>query len=120
MSRDWRVRLDDIVQYADEAVAFVAGMTFDAFATDVRTQRAVSYALLVVGEAAKHVPLAVRARTPAVGWVPAMRFRDRVAHGYGSLDLAAVWTIVTHDLPLLRDQVAALIAELDAGGPAAG
>lgn len=114
MSRDWRVRLDDVVQYADEAIAFVSGMSFEAFAADVRTRRAVSYALLVVGEAVKHVPEAVRARAPRAGWTGAMRFRDRVAHGYDALDLSIVWDIVTDHLPPLRDEAVALIVALDA------
>ena len=117
MSRDPRLRLDDIVQYADKAMAFVAEMSFDAFAGDVKTQWAVSYALLVVGEAAKHVPGAVRARAPRAAWEDAMRFRDRAAHGYDSLKLAVVWEILTRDLPRLRDEVAALIARLDAEDP---
>ena len=115
--RDPRIRLDDIVRHAGDATAFVDGMSFDAFAADVRTQRAVFYSLLVVGEAAKHVPGEVRDRAPQVEWKRAMQFRDRAAHGYDSLSLPEVWKIVTRDLPTLRNQVAALIATLDAEDP---
>jgi len=116
VSRDWRVRLDDVVQYADEAMAFVAGMRYEEFAADVRTQRAVFYSLLVVGEATKHVPDGVRDLAPDAGWARASRFRDRVAHGYDTLDLPTVWDIVTRHLPHYRERIAALITELDATG----
>ena len=110
--RDWRVRLDDVAQYAEDAMAFVAGTSFDAFVADVRTQRAVFYSLFVVGEAAKHVPASVRAMAPDAEWTRAIRFRDRVAHGYDALALPTVWDIVTRELPPLRDRIAALVAEM--------
>lgn len=113
MSRDWLVRLADIVRYADDAHGFVTGMTFDDFATDLRTQRAVVYSLLAVGEAVKHVPPAVRERAPQVNWRGAAGFRDRVAHGYAEVRLDAVWQILSIHLPPLRDQAAALLAEAD-------
>lgn len=117
MSRDPRLRLDDIVEYADKAMAFVAGMSLDDFSSDLKTQWAVSYALLVVGEAAKHVPAAVRARAPHAEWDGATQFRNRAAHGYDSLKVPAMWDILTKALPQFRDEVAALIATLDAKDP---
>lgn len=117
MSRDWRLRLDDVVQYGREAVGFVAGVTYEEFASDLRTQRAVVYSLLVVGEATKHVPDDVRARAPRTDWVGAMRFRDRVAHGYDAIDLPTVWRIVHEVVPGYVAEVAALTAELDAEMP---
>lgn len=117
MSRDWRVWLDDVVQYADEAMGFVADMSFAEFTADVRTQRAVFYSLLVVGEATKHVPDAVRSLASEAGWIGATRFRDRVAHGCDTLDLPTVWEIVTRYLPPYRDRVALLVAELDGMRP---
>lgn len=84
MSREWRLRLADVVSYADDALAFVEGMTFDQFAADRRTQLAVLYSLLVVGEASKHVPADVRVRAPEANWRGASGFRDFAAHGYAA------------------------------------
>lgn len=117
MSRDPRVPLDDVVRYANDAIAFVGGMSFEAFAADERTHRAVLYSLLVVGEAAKRVPGEVRDRAPGVRWREAMSFRNRAAHGYDSINLVRVWGIVTQELPPFRDGVAALLATLDAEDP---
>lgn len=55
MKRDAAASLADVLEYARDAQAFVAGMTADAFAADRKTQYAILRALEVIGEAAKRV-----------------------------------------------------------------
>ena len=86
VSREWHRRLADVVAHADRALAYVDGMTFDAFAADRRTVDAVTWSVQCVGEAVKHVPAEVRARAPALAWSGAARLRDRIAHGYYAID----------------------------------
>jgi len=50
--REWRVRLDDMVQAAERALGYVQGLTLERFSADPKTIDAVSYAILVIGEAA--------------------------------------------------------------------
>jgi uncharacterized protein with HEPN domain len=38
------------------------------------------------------------------------RMRDRIIHGYDTVDPAIVWQTITQDLPPTRAQVAAAIA----------
>lgn len=56
MKRDPAACLADMLDYARDAQAFVAGMNAEAFAADRKTQYAVLRALEVIGEAAKRVP----------------------------------------------------------------
>ena len=56
--------LRDILDAAESAVQFTAGMDFDAFAADKKTIFAVIRALEIVGEATKRIPEAVRQRYP--------------------------------------------------------
>lgn len=76
-----------------------------------------AYSLLVVGEATKHVSAAVRARRPTAAWTRAAGFRDHAAHGYDTLDLDAVWSILHGPLQAYRAEIAGLITELDAETP---
>ena len=39
-------------------------------------------------------------------------FRNRLIHGYWSMDVMLVWDVVENDLPPLKTEVARLIAEL--------
>jgi len=56
--------LHDILDAAESAVQFAAGMDFDAFAADKKTTFAVIRALEIIGEATKRIPEAVRQRYP--------------------------------------------------------
>lgn len=59
--------------------------------------------LEVVGEAANRVPRDVQARYPEIPWSAIVGLRNRLIHGYDSVDLDIVWQIVQEDLaPLVR------------------
>ena len=116
MSRDWSVRLADVVEFSDRATAFVAGMSFEEFAADERTRFAVQYALLAVGEAAKSLPPEVRARAPHLDWRGVIGMRDRLAHGYAAIVVEVIWRTVTVSLPPLRHGAAELLGRTEDGG----
>lgn len=59
----------------------------------------------IVGEAAKQVSDATRARYPDVPWSAAARMRDRLVHHYFDMNLDVLWSTVTEDLPSLLDQI---------------
>jgi len=60
--------LQDILNYADDAMQFVMGMDFATFEQDKRTHYAVIRALEIVGEATKNIPPEIRDRHPTVPW----------------------------------------------------
>ena len=49
------------------------------------------------------------ANHPEVPWVALYAMRNRVAHGYWSIDTAIVWQVVERDLPALEIQLASLV-----------
>lgn len=112
MSRDLRLYLEDIREHCGEILADTEGLTFDRFRTDRRTYKAVVYSLLVVGEAAKHVPPEVRARYPKVEWSNIAGMRDVLAHGYFALDDRIVWDAARSHVPVLHDQVEQMLKDL--------
>jgi len=67
--------------------------------------------LEIIGEAASRVPDEERERLPQIAWREIVDFRNRVIHGYDTVDFNIVWQIVQVDLPRL---VAALEATVDA------
>ncbi len=54
--RDWRLYAEDIITACSKVRRFIAGMTFEAFAADERTQDAVIRNIEIIGEAAKNIP----------------------------------------------------------------
>ncbi|MDI3299501.1 MAG: DUF86 domain-containing protein [Bacillota bacterium] len=91
---------------------FVAGMTFERFTEDRKTQSAVIRQIEVLGEAAKNVSGDLKARHPEVAWAKAAGMRDVVAHEYWGVDLGIVWDTIELNLPELESQLRAILNEM--------
>ncbi len=111
--REWRVRLTDIVEATERALGYVRGLTFDQFASDPRTVDAVSYAIVVIGEAVKAVPEAITLAAPEIPWADVRGMRNKVAHEYFGVDVKVLWQTVREDLPPLLAALKALGARSD-------
>lgn len=82
------------------------------FKKSTQVQDAILRRLEIVGEAVKRLPEAFRARHEQIPWKRVAGFRDVVIHHYNRVDLDEVWSIVEHDVPVLLQQVKALLARL--------
>jgi uncharacterized protein with HEPN domain len=65
----------------------------------------------IIGEAARniatHAPNFVE-RHADIPWAALYAMRNRVTHGYWTVDLDIVWNVVQRDLPILEAQIRAL------------
>jgi uncharacterized protein with HEPN domain len=109
--RDILDYLTDIMDAIDAAHSFVVDMDATQFRVDRRTVYAITHALEIVGEAAKRIPDPVRVRYPAVPWRLMAGMRDRLIHGYDTVDLDVLWKTVTEDLPTTRPLIAEVIRQ---------
>ena len=103
---DDRTRMRHMLDYAREAVALGRGKS----RADLDSERVLSLALVrlleIIGEAASRVSKEVQDAQPAIPWSDIIGLRNRLIHGYDSVDMSILWEILTKDLP-------SLIAELD-------
>jgi uncharacterized protein with HEPN domain len=90
---------------AEKALSFTAGMTREAFEADPKTVFATIRALEVVGEAAKKVPDSVRTAHASVPWSDMAGMRDVLIHDYFGVDLGVVWETLRSDLPALISEL---------------
>jgi uncharacterized protein with HEPN domain len=95
---------------AEKALSFSAGMTREAFAADPKTVFATIRALEVVGEAAKNVLDAFRTQHASVPWGDMAGMRDVLIHDYFGVDLTIVWETLRSDLPALVRELRRILA----------
>jgi uncharacterized protein with HEPN domain len=106
--------VEDILDAMDKAEVLVEGFTYHAFEEDFRTNFAVIRALEIIGEATKRLPMNVREQYPAIPWAGMAGMRDRIIHGYDTVDLQIVWDVVKQDIPAIKPQIQQLLADYTA------
>jgi len=93
--------LEDVLEAAEKIERFTAGMNYDDFEADEKTVDAVLRNFEVIGEAAKNVPEDVRRNHPDVPWTEMAGMRDKLIHGYATIDLEIIWATVETDVQTL-------------------
>lgn len=112
MTKDPRVYLAHILERTERIEEYIREGEA-AFLEDPKTQDAVIRNFEVIGEAAKRVPEAYRARHPEIPWTLMAGFRDVLIHAYEGVDLRRVWSIATGDLPVVKAAIAAALPPLE-------
>lgn len=79
---------------------------------DELVQSAVLQKLIVIGEAAAHLPRSFTERHPEIEWADIVAFRNIAVHEYFAVDWKIVWVTATEDVPLLREKIKALLDRL--------
>ena len=100
-ARGWRFYVTDMIEFCEKVLSYTEGMDQAAFVADGLTCDATLRNLELIGEAATHVPSAVRERHPEIPWRSIVGARNRLAHGYLSVDDDLIWNIVRDDIPAL-------------------
>jgi uncharacterized protein with HEPN domain len=80
----------------------------DVYLQDRLIQDAVIRNFEIIGEAANRLSATTRAGA-AASWGKAIAFRNRLIHGYWSIDHLPVWDVIVNDLPPLKREVARLL-----------
>mgnify|MGYP003375915276 FL=1 len=114
MSRhDDVIRLRHMRDHAAEAIA----MTRRKKRTDLDKDRMLELALVrlmeIVGEAAGRVTPETRAQLPNLPWSDIVAMRNRLIHGYDSVDPDILWTTIKDDLPYLLKAIDRLLSEME-------
>ena len=108
--------LAHILQAIHRIQRYTLGKTREAFMTDEQLQDAVVRNIEIMGEAARnietHSPTFI-AEHDEIPWAALYAMRNRVTHGYWTVDQEVVWNVVRRELPILEAQVQALLPAPD-------
>lgn len=75
---------------------------YSSFLEDEKTQDAVMYNLIILGEAANRIPPEYQDAHPAIPWTSIIGTRNVIVHGYDQIKLQIVWDIVSKNLNDLK------------------
>jgi uncharacterized protein with HEPN domain len=102
--------LGDIREAIYRIMAYTAGMTYEQFLKDGKTQDAVVRNLEVIGEATKNLSDRLRNGHPQIPWKDLAGVRDKMIPHYFGVNYEIVWTIAEAELPDLASQIENLLA----------
>jgi uncharacterized protein with HEPN domain len=97
--------LCDIREAISRISAYVAGVEYESFVKDTKTQDAVIRNLEILGEATKNLSEAFRIAHNGVPWRSMAGARDRLIHHYFGVNLDIVWQIISIELPKVTEQL---------------
>jgi uncharacterized protein with HEPN domain len=91
--------LSDIREAIYRITTYVAGMSYETFVIDIKTQDAVIRNLEIIGEATKNLSEQLQTEYPDIPWKGMAGVCDRLIHHYFGVNLDIVWQIATIELP---------------------
>jgi len=95
------ITLQHMLDHAQEAISLVHGMSRNDLDENRTLNLALTRLLEIIGEAANRVPIEFQMENPTVSWSQIISLRNRLIHGYDSVDFDVLWYVVIHDLPEL-------------------
>ena len=100
-SREWRFYVTDMIEFSEKILSYTEGMDQSTFVANMLTYDATLHNLVLIGEAAIHIPKVIRDAHPEVPLRKIIGARNRIIHGYLGIDDELVWDIIQKDIPVL-------------------
>lgn len=97
--------VEDILDAMEKAEILANDLTYEEFEKDFRTNYAVVRTLEIIGEATKRLPLSLREKYTDIPWKGMAGMRDRIVHGYDTVDLQIVWDVIKRDIPKIKPRI---------------
>lgn len=105
--------ISEMIDAAEQAQQLVRGVGIEELKRDRQRRDALLWNFTVMGEAASQLTDEVKARFPDIPWAQPSKLRNRVIHGYWSIDLEILHTTAEDQLPAFVDQLRHALAVLE-------
>ena len=104
-------KLKDILD-AIAAIETYAVSSYADFLADAKTQDAIFYNLIIIGEAANQISEAFKEQHDQIPWPAMIGTRNIIVHGYDQVKLPIVWEILQRDLAGLKAEILKALSKL--------
>lgn len=102
MNNKSNLYLDHILDSCRNIIEFTKDIDFQTFINKRIIQSAVIRELEIIGEATKNLPDDIRKLSKDIPWKKLTGMRDKLIHGYFTVDLKEVWNTVKNDISILK------------------
>lgn len=103
--------LRQMLEHSQEAVDLALHSGCETLKSTRVLQLAAVRLVEVLGEAANRVSKETQEKYSSIPWKEIVSMRNRLIHGYDSVDLGILWRTLTEDLPQLVHELRLAIAE---------
>lgn len=111
MPHDAAAALLDMLAAARRAVERLGQDTEESFAQNSDQQWVLFSQIVLIGEAASRVPNEIRLEIINIPWSAIISMRNRVVHGYDSIDWSIVYQTVSFELPPLIAKLESIVGD---------
>ena len=108
LQREWRFYVKDMIGFAEKVTLYTDRLDQDKFVASGLNYDATVHNLILLGEAATHIPEHVRVFADEINWKQIIGTRNRLIHGYAGINNDIVWDIIQNEIPALIGQLYAL------------
>ncbi len=110
--RDYRLYLEDILQAIKQIERYAKGISAKKLRQNKLVIDAVTRNLEIIGEAAKHIPAAIKKKYPDVEWKKIAGLRNILAHEYFGVDKDVLLDIIANKIPELKKEILGIIKQI--------
>lgn len=111
MTRRDVLRLNDILRAIDEIRLVLEGVDRETFVSEVMRRNSVSMSILMISEAARHLPQPLKETRPEIPWADLAGIGNILRHAYFRIDYEALWAICSNKLDPLESAVRSMLAD---------
>lgn len=95
--------LKNLITHCKRIEEKVNGIPKEDFDTNLDIKEIVCFNIFQIGELAKNLSESFITTHDQIPWKKVVGMRNRVSHGYGTIDMNRVWGTITNDIKPLRD-----------------
>ena len=112
MKKNHSIFLEHILQSISLIEEYTKGKTKDDFLKSVALQDMVLRRLEIIGEAVKNISEEIRHKYSNIPCRKIAGMRDKLIHGYFTVDIEFTWGVVRKDLPALKEQISKILEQI--------
>lgn len=103
--------LRNIIKHCEKIIEKTNDLSREKFDKDEDVVQIICFNILQIGELVKNFEPSFIAKFNEIPWRQIKGMRDKVAHGYGTIDLDRVWDTAQRDIKPLLDYCQKIITE---------